>query len=191
MFAHRTRLFAAIAFCSVQVLVNHQPAAADGLVWVSGDAGTMINGINFASGFVPEMSGTTENLYAVRFADPLNGWAVGAGVPGGTTILHTADGGAKWAPQLSPVAQNLFGAFFLDPQTGWAVGSSGAILHTTDGGGIWTDQSTGIVVDLTDVAFVNPQAGWAVGRDGVILHNTGTMWVPQVSGSEVLSIVVF
>ncbi len=174
------RSLSVIASCAVLLpCVFARPSFGDLLAWATGDEGTIINTVNFASSWVPEVSGTTENLYAAQFVDPVNGWAFG----GSGTIRHTSDGGVNWTAQTSGTSQTLFSGFFVDLQSGWAVGG-GTIIHTSDGGAIWTDQSMDIPVDLLDVQFVDPLMGWAVGRDGVLLHNTGVMWMPELSGTS-------
>jgi photosystem II stability/assembly factor-like uncharacterized protein len=79
------------------------------------------------------------SLYAVRFADASNGWAVGDAA----LIYHTRDGGATWteqgagidmsgrpfeAPELPEVAEELpvfFGFVLATPGRGWAAADDG------------------------------------------------------------------
>ncbi len=75
------------------------------------------------------MSGTTNNLFAVTFADADNGYAVGTG-----RILRTTNGGLSWVLQQPGVTTDLYGVSFSDSDKGTAVGQSGRILRTTNGG---------------------------------------------------------
>ena len=74
-------------------------------------------------------------LTGVSFADGKVGWAVGHDA----TILHTADGGAKWTIQnFQPVdSKPLLGVLALDAQQAFAVGAYGLFLSTADGGTTW------------------------------------------------------
>jgi len=88
--------------------------------------------------WVPQNSGTTQNLYSVYFTDASIGYIVGGEyTPGGHngTILKTINGGitrtAIWG-----VTTSLFtSVYFTDANTGYAVGDSGTILKTINEGG--------------------------------------------------------
>lgn len=107
-----------------------------------------------------EATGSIAILFAVDFADALNGWAVGSS----GEAVHTANGGQTWTPQATPHPPDwLYDVQFLDPDRGWAVGFDGKILATTSGGATWDAQ-------LNSVSFVDPEHGWAVGNDGTIVR---------------------
>ncbi|MGH2567088.1 MAG: T9SS type A sorting domain-containing protein, partial [Bacteroidota bacterium] len=69
-------------------------------------------------------------LYSVRFADRLNGWAIG-----GMTHLRTTDGGTSWT-NLPPEGFQFSLSISLvrsgGQLIGWTVGASGSICRLTD-----------------------------------------------------------
>ncbi len=77
-------------------------------------------------------------LTRARFLDAQNGWIVGFD----GAILHTTDGGRKWAVQRYDAdGRQLYDILMLDAQNGIAVGGYGTYLTTTDGGANWTQQT--------------------------------------------------
>ena len=70
------------------------------------------------------MSGTTDDLNGVTFADDSVGYAAGRN----GTILKTIDGGATWTPQVSGTAADLLGVDFADALNGVAVGKTKAAV---------------------------------------------------------------
>jgi photosystem II stability/assembly factor-like uncharacterized protein len=124
-----------------------------------------------------QISGTTNNLFSIHFADSQTGWAVGnAG-----TVLKTNDGGTNWIPQESSSTSSFRSVYFVDNQTGWIVGSGGTILKTTNGGTNWFPQTSGGLYGLRSVHFIDSQTGWTAGSAGIILKTTsgGTDWISQ------------
>ncbi|MBN1676557.1 MAG: CotH kinase family protein [Kiritimatiellae bacterium] len=118
--------------------------------------------------WTPMVSGTTNHLECMRFADAQHGWAVGWG----GTILKTTNGGNTWTRQTSGTTLNLATCFFADRLNGWAAGgefSGGSatkvVLHTSDGGTTWQKQQTG----TTALLFT----GWAFDAANAILLGTG------------------
>ncbi|MBK6880783.1 MAG: hypothetical protein IPN65_04025 [Elusimicrobia bacterium] len=156
-----------------------------GMIRLSDDRGT-----SWKSAPVP----VNVTLTAVRFADPLTGWATGhEGV-----ILKTNDGGASWklvrgspndespAPD-DPADQSffaerapLFDLLALDPQRIWAVGAYGTALRSLDGGETWTPVTIGKNSDLHLFALVRDAGGalWAAGEAGVLYvsRDGGRSW---------------
>ena len=122
----------------------------------------------------PDGMRLTDHLYATRFIDADNGWAVGAF----GTIVHTRDGGATWHPQVSHTVEHLFGVDFSDARDGWIVGRLGTILHTRDGGDTWESQASGNEQHLFSVKALDAQRAWAVGDFGTILttRDGGKSW---------------
>jgi photosystem II stability/assembly factor-like uncharacterized protein len=130
-------------------------------------------------------------LMEVRFANSLNGWAVGYD----KTILHTIDGGITWSKQTE--VSNWGGGFNLqvfciDTNTAWITGANGTILHTTNGGETWTNQYSGQLLGNFDIFFTDADTGYLVGGycegcmgsggHGYILHTTngGETWTTQI-----------
>jgi photosystem II stability/assembly factor-like uncharacterized protein len=86
--------------------------------------GGIARSVNGGSTFLNQ-SVAAPGMAAVHFADPVKGWAVGAG----GNILATADGGySGWVLQSSPTTENLNSVFFTGSRRGWAVGNNGIIL---------------------------------------------------------------
>ena len=88
-------------------------------------------------------------VYAIRFADAFNGWAVTDDPTGGAApaLEATADGGRTWTRRvLPPFADQID---FVNVRDGWALGRDGAwctssacsrwyLYRTTDGGATWS-----------------------------------------------------
>jgi photosystem II stability/assembly factor-like uncharacterized protein len=159
--------------------------------WAVGDRGEIF-ATRDGDRWVPQVSGTTHTLRAVRFLDDLRtGWAVGdAG-----TILITVDGGATWVarkqgavpspPRATPLLASV--AFTADEKTGYAVGQGGLILKTTDSGEGWAPVSGPTPgPDLTGVAVhpTRPEKAWAVGDSGTGLwtDDGGATWHSSTVG---------
>lgn len=116
------------------------------------------------------------SLYEIRFADALNGWAVGNEI-----ILHTSDGGKTWQKQNVPKATYFFGVDVLNAKEAWVVGSYGVILHTIDGGNSWIQVKLPSDYEdhwLNSVKFVNANNGWIAGNNGAIFftNDGGKKW---------------
>jgi len=126
---------------------------------------------------LPEI--VNEDLYAMEFVSPLEGWLVG----GDGIIRHTTDGGETWELQHQGqpgLSDGLLDVDFVDNQYGWVVGFSGQILHTNDGGKTWILQRRTNYLDdqYYGVHFLDRNEGWVVGLVGIILHTTdgGQTW---------------
>ena len=66
----------------------------------------------------------------LQFADPPNGWIVGAG----GLVLATSDGGITWTKQKSGTQNNLTRVAALNRNAAWIGGSNRTILATGSGG---------------------------------------------------------
>lgn len=115
-------------------------------------------------------------LDGIKFADALNGWAVGD-----ETVLHTSDGGKTWQRQNIPKAAYFFGVDVLSAKESWVVGSYGVILHTIDGGNKWSQAKLASEYEdhwLNSVKFVNSKNGWIAGNNGAIFftNDGGKTW---------------
>jgi hypothetical protein len=140
-------------------------------IWtIVGSEGTIIrNGIN-------QTSGTSNDLFGVRFIDANNGLVVGEG----GTILSTTNGGLAWMNQSSGTNANLYSVFYNSGN--WIiVGSEGTIIHN----GIF--QESGTSNDLFDVSFFDANNGWVVGGNGTILRTTngGATFIEEETIDEV------
>jgi photosystem II stability/assembly factor-like uncharacterized protein len=112
-----------------------------------------------------QASGTTNDLKAIQFFSPTEGYVVGQS----NTIIYTANGGQVWENRNTGANGSFEGVHFPVPNEGWVVGDAGAIFHTMDMGSTWTRESSGVTVGLNDVYFFDPTNGWAVGDGGTIL----------------------
>jgi photosystem II stability/assembly factor-like uncharacterized protein len=172
--------------------------------WIVGDDGAIFHTTNGGVDWVQQTIATEpdEDLYALTFTDPLNGWALSAkidhyngfGEPDDWrgSVWHTSNGGTTWTEQALPVQASLLrGIDFIDANQGWIAGIKtidartsfaeveSVIYYTNDGGQNWQEQPTGYETVLTDVDFISSQQGWAVGfqmssggDDGIILRTT-------------------
>lgn len=148
-----------------------------------GDSGTIIRTTDYATTWVKEFSGVTNQLNSISFIDYkfYKHWIL-AGNNG--IILKTTDEGNNWILKMSNTTKNLNALFSIVPEFCWIVGDGGTILKTTDAGENWFHQSSGTSNNLKGVHFRNIYFGWAVGDAGTILKTTngGDNWVVEYSG---------
>lgn len=149
--------------------------------WLVGSAGFVRKTTDYGSSWLPQVSGTTETLYAAAVASPLEAWACGAN----GTIIRTTDGGDTWAALSSGTTQTLNDIYFVDENRGWVVGTGGTVRITTDGGDTWSAQPSGITSTINAVRFVDENTGWIVGATGRIRKTTngGATWTAQTTGT--------
>jgi predicted esterase len=101
---------------------NGVAALPGGRFWIVGDGGAILASSDDGVTWAAQTSGTTENLYAVHFADALHGAAVGRR----GTVVVTADGGATWTPR--PLGEDVYvGAVLVDATTIHVAGEGGLI----------------------------------------------------------------
>ncbi len=116
--------------------INDVTFSEEGVAWAVADSGTILrsppDSPDYGNNWIPVVSGTGEDLRAIRFVNPLEGWIVGDG----GTILHSSDGGATWEAESSSTTQPLQSVYFLDASHGWAVGDAGTILYRNSSG-VW------------------------------------------------------
>jgi poly(3-hydroxybutyrate) depolymerase/photosystem II stability/assembly factor-like uncharacterized protein len=92
--------------------------------WAVGDGGQIWASENDGASWFEQASGTTEDLYAVSFADGQNGAAVGRN----GTVLVTTNGGTTWTPR-SFGATTTLAAVRVDATTVWVGGQDGLVAH--------------------------------------------------------------
>jgi photosystem II stability/assembly factor-like uncharacterized protein len=116
-------------------------------------------------------------LHDVRFANPLEGWAVGDR----GAVWHTADAGANWKLQRTDTQCSFVGAAFVDAQRGWAVGaehnayasgSGGVMLSTQDGGTTWKRAETPLLAGLRGIHAFTTEHARAWGSRSSIFPNS-------------------
>lgn len=152
-------------------------------------------GINSAMAqWVPQNSGTTNDLKSVFFTDELTGYAVG----NGGTILKTTNGGDNWEIKNSGTSEGLNSVFYVNENTGYTVGDNGTILKTTDAGENWTPKVSGTSSNLMAVHFPEENIGFSVSGSwtgpGIILKTTdgGENWTnSELSNNVILYAVYF
>lgn len=158
-------------------LIGQGPLAYEGFVLHTTDGGA-----TWTHQEIP----TPEPLNAVKFIDPLHGWALG------NDVLWTEDGGATWHESDAELGGAL-GVDFVDLNRGWAASNGGVISHTVDGGRTWTWMAMDTIETLKDVDFVDASNGWVVGVNGSIFHSTngGRTWTEVPSPADYLDGVAF
>ena len=147
--------------------------------WTVGDGGIIVS---TSDGGVSWNLVQTEaaRLYAVGFADALNGVAVGQG----GVILRSSDGGDTWSGVASGSTDHLRALARVDATRLWVAGQGGTILRSVDGGATWRPCATPSSLTLHAIAFRDALEGWAVGEGGTVLHSidAGATWQQEHSG---------
>jgi photosystem II stability/assembly factor-like uncharacterized protein len=125
------------------------------------------------------VSSSDDTLLGLSFADPQNGWSVGAL----GTVIHTSDGGQTWAIQdagapLDPggVPAGVYAVQAISPSIAWIGGTGGFVSRTTDGGNTWTAEQTpsGATPQFMGLHFADADNGWLAGTD--ITNSLGNVW---------------
>ncbi len=179
-----------------------------GVIFKTSDGGktwTAINGKSVKTRLKPKSSHFLGWLYDVKFADKVNGWAVGEfGI-----ILKTTNGGLTWSDIGSDKAATadsfLYGLHCTSKTKLYACGEDGKIFSTTDGGKKWKTvyhikdfpggdptsyfgfsySEISKQISWRDIFFLpNGKTGWAVSYNATIMKTTdsGKTWKKQSSG---------
>lgn len=141
-------------------------------------SGSAINGTDYDTigWWLPQTSGSTENLRAIWAADATNLWAVG---DNGTILKGD---GTSWTAQTSGTTQHLRAVWGTSATNLWAVGDGGVILKGD--GTNWTAQTSGTTNALRGIWGVSGTNVFAVGDTGTILRSTnGTSWAATSSAT--------
>lgn len=139
--------------------------------------GTAVNGTDYDTigWWLPQSSGSTENLHAIWAANATNLWAVG---DNGTILKGDGSG---WTAQSSGTTENLRAVWGTSATSVWAVGDNGVILFFN--GTAWAAQTSGTTQPLRGVWGSSGTNVFAVGDGGTILRSTnGTAWIAMTSG---------
>ena len=135
---------------------------------------TLIIENSFAQ-WIPQYSGTNQNLYDVEFLNENTGWAVGdAGV-----IIKTTDGGKNWFNVPNPsltISGNLWSVFPLDSNMIYVTSGSDLIMRTINGGANWDilkSRPPGGGTAYKDVFFLNHDTGWFLNTTHVLRTSDG------------------
>ncbi|HTK80804.1 MAG TPA: CotH kinase family protein [Bacteroidota bacterium] len=132
-----------------------------------------------------------QRWYDIKFADAVNGFAVGDQ----GTLLRTTDAGLTWSADsigiglpfrsiAIPALNNLF-----------AAGEHGALYRSIDTGKTWSRIDLGTFRGLRGVTFLNSQKGWVFGEGGTLFetNNGGDSWSggsPDTAGT-IIGIAAF
>lgn len=124
-----------------------------------------------------QVSGTIDNLYAVRFASKDTGIAVGGSL-NRSTFLRTTNGGLTWQSQSFSTTKWMYALEYLGSGIFVSGGYNGVIYKTTDYGVTWAPRPSGTTEWIYDLHFPHPDTGYAVGLNGIILRsvNGGDNW---------------
>ena len=109
-----------------------------------------ISGCLLLKNWVLKNSGTTNNLYSVKFFDNDTGWIVGDF----GKILKTETGGDTWISQSEGTTKRLESIYSVDSLNAWVVGSD-IVLHSSNGGSNWNEQFLPENYYLLDVCFTD------------------------------------
>ncbi|MFM2165844.1 MAG: hypothetical protein RIS79_215 [Verrucomicrobiota bacterium] len=140
-------------------------------------SGSAVNGTDYDSigWWLPQSSGSTENLRAIWAANATNLWAVG---DNGTILKGD---GTNWTAQTSGTTEHLRAVCGSSATSVWAVGDNGTILFFN--GTNWAAQTSGTTNALRGVWGSSGTNVFTVGDGGTILRSTnGTAWTAQTSG---------
>jgi photosystem II stability/assembly factor-like uncharacterized protein len=144
------------------------------LVYAAGAGGTILKTTNAGTNWTSLTSGTSQDLYGIRFRDANNGYAVG----NGGTLLQTTNGGSNWIPRTSGTGLNLRSVTIASADTAYATGVNGIMVKTGNAGGSWYVQETPTTAQLNHVYAYSKDLVFAVGLNGTILKavNEGDNW---------------
>lgn len=135
----RVRLLVALVLLS-PVVAASQPARGIGHATGNGRAHWVLS--------TPFGDGTA--IAALRFVDPLDGWAVGSG----GSLFGTRDGGAHWSQVVTGVPDTLRAVAAADPSRLYVAGDS-SVLVSSDGGVSWYRMASPAAPEgITDLATV-------------------------------------
>lgn len=182
--------------------MNNLSFTPEGKGCIVGNHGLIITTTQWSDQWVRNSHGNDACLFSLSFPDNLNGWAVGSaaysnsGFGGGSTIIHTTDGGQIWNEQFSGIQVVWKSICFVNSDDGWAVGSDypalnnlgGCIIYSPNGGADWSIQNTDLNHFYNDVFFLDEYNGWTVGyyyeypdSEGILLSTSdgGAIWQQQ------------
>jgi len=129
-----------------------------------------------------QLSGITQDIWAVDFTSLTEGWAAAAeGI-----LLHTTNGGNNWqVVQLGGYLDDFVDITFINENIGYVCGGNSSIYKTTNGGQSWIQLTVPTTSIIRAMYFLNESLGWVVTlEDHLILKTTdgGQTWTQQNSG---------
>jgi photosystem II stability/assembly factor-like uncharacterized protein len=130
--------------------------------WAVGNGGTILHSTDGGASWTPQMSGTTQVLRHLFFANNQVGIALGDG----NTVVRTADGGANWTATTLSGSSILWDVWMADPTNGIIVGQDAAggatVFATSDGGVTWTPIAHNLPSPFRALGVSMPTASVAV-----------------------------
>jgi photosystem II stability/assembly factor-like uncharacterized protein len=122
--------------------------------------------------WIQQYTGTTNNLYDIKFLNERTGWVVGEG----GTLMKTTNGGVNWVQMGYPVGGKPFnGVHIVDSNTVYVVGYYETIIKTTNGGSNWIIIRNGPSAQGSSyfcVFFIDKNKGWIAGTGSKVLKTT-------------------
>ncbi len=124
--------------------------------------------------WVIQNSGTTTNLYDIKFINRYTGWSLG----GGGVIIKTTNGGENWfnVPNPSINGGGILSTIFpVDSMYCYVAGGYDVILKTTNGGLNWIEISNGPLLSggYSGLYFLNRDTGWFCGSRRLLRTKNG------------------
>ncbi|MBI5524716.1 MAG: hypothetical protein HY897_00115 [Deltaproteobacteria bacterium] len=168
------------------------------------DPGHADCGLCRTSGWQPQDSGTSSDLYRIAKVDAsimvIVGGERGTDGVARPVIVRSADAGNTWTPvPLMMGVEAVLRAVVFSGARGWAVGDRATVLRTEDAGATWDKvfEADDRYI-LSDVYFADGNHGWAVGRrdpgGGLLLSTVdgGVTWSTLMEGvSTTLNVLAF
>ncbi len=171
------------------------------IITIVGHHGTIYKFTYNSSLLIPELSGTTADLFSIsenrsQTTPPVfRRIAVGNG---GTIIKSTWNVGTNWSSWSSipsGTTQDLYSIEFyptpsgiqnLNP-VGCIAGNNGLILRTTDWGDSWVMINAGVTNKLNSFHFTDSLTCWITGSNGLLMKSTnrGLNWLTIPTGSNI------
>jgi photosystem II stability/assembly factor-like uncharacterized protein len=109
--------------------------------------------------WIQQNTGTTADLYNIKFINKYTGWVCGGGV-----ILKTTNSGNNWLSLSLPVSKMLFEIHPVDSNVIYSVGMFETIIKSTNGGTNWQIIRNGTSGNTYYCCyFVNKNTGWISG----------------------------
>ncbi len=172
--------------------LNGWMVGEDGVIYGSTDGGATWAEANYDTTYFPRWE-----LWHVKFATSMLGFAIGGRWDIIGVVWRTTDGGQIWAAT-NAAAEPLYGLHFFDSLHMIAVGGdfdlgSGKVT-TSDGGGSWEYEYLGIWGEARSLAFRTPREGWAPlghARTFMFTADSGKTWrdYPVGVDSEMYDVV--
>ncbi len=150
--------------------------------WIVGIGGTIFRTVDGGATWIPQDSGTQEDLLSVHAVDAETAWAAGRR----GTVLYTDDGGNTWQKMEPGLGRDIYGISVSAPDGSgstalWAVAEGPVILRTADGGRTWDHYDPGNKSPLKSICALGPDTAIAAGENGTVLRTQdgGTSWILQ------------